>query len=673
MFATQRLIGLVSLAIFMPVCALAAQSKTAPADLPGGVLMSGTADQFSAACTTDLDKARAALSQLKAMTAPRKTMPALHLLDNARLAISAATGRSDVVQKVHPDEAMRKAGEKCGQDAAALTTELGLDRGVYDAIAALDVSKADGATRYMVKQTLSEFRRAGVDRDAPTRVRIAALNAELTKTTQEFSRNIAQGARTATITPAELDGLPDDYKKAHAPAADGQITLNTSYPDYFPFMEYAKSAAARERMYRIYNQRAYPENMDVLKRMLTQRYELANLLGYKNWADYSTENYMIGNAANVADFIARITDASAARMQADYAELLAVAKADNPAATEVQPWDRPYYAERLKATKYRFDSQSMRPYFAYTRVKQGMFDIIGQMYGVKFRPVPAARVWHPSVEAFDVVEGKKTLGRIYLDMSPRAKKYSHAENNYLNLGRGGSDLPEIVLICNFPDPALGPALMDHGDVRTLFHEFGHTVHLIFAGQQKWANYNYQWDFIEAPSQMFEEWTMTPSTVQLFAKHYQTGETIPLDLVKQLRRVEEVGKGLNVRRQMSLAALSLGLYKRDPKDLDTDQMVKTVTEQYTPGRYVPDTHMQTAFGHLDAYSANYYTYMWSLVIAKDILTRFQQQGLMNPAVAHKYRRTMLDPGASKPAAELVSDFLGRPYRFDAYKRWLDQTQ
>jgi thimet oligopeptidase len=657
---------------FALACSFSIVAQEKPA-FPGAAILTGTADQFNAACKADLDKARAESARLKSMKTPRNTTAALQAFDNANLDISFAAQRSELAQEVSPDEAMRNAAEKCGQDASALGTEISLDRGVYDAIVALDLAKADDATKYLVKQTLSDFRRAGVDRDDATRAHVKALNDELTKIGQDFNKNIAKGVRTATFSPEELDGLPDDYKKAHVPGADGKIVLNTSYPDYIPFMKYAKSSAARERFYRAYNQRAYPENMDVLDRMVAKRYELATLLGYKNWADYATENKMIGNAQNASDFIAKITAAAEPRMKADYDELLEVAKSVDPAATDIKPWDSAYYNERLLATKYSFDSQSVRPYFEYTRVKDGLFQIVSKMYGVELRPAKDAKVWHSSVEAYDIYDGKKLLGRIYLDMFPRANKFSHAANFFLTPGRAGTYLPEAALVCNFSDPSKGPALMEKSDVTTFFHEFGHTVHLIFAGQPKWSGYSFQWDFIEAPSQMFEEWTNTPSTLQLFAKHYQTGEPIPAELVKRLRRAQEVGKGLGVRRQMSLAALSLNLYDRSPKDLNTDEMTQMVIEKYTPFKYVPGTHFQTAFGHLEGYSAFYYTYMWSLVIARDILTEFEKDGLMNPAVAMKYRKDILEPGASKPAAELVTKFLNRPYNFDAYKHWLDTTE
>jgi thimet oligopeptidase len=648
-------------------------AQTSSHSFPGGALMAGNADQFTAYCKTELDAANASIAKLKAMPKPRNTMAALKALDDANLALTNAGYRSGLAEQVEPDEAYRNAAGKCEQDASNLGTKISLDREVYDAIAGLDISKVDTATKYLVKQTLSEFRRSGVDRDDATRAKVQQLNDELTKIGQDFDRNISSGMRKAAFTPEELDGLPADFIKAHPAGPDGKITLETTYPNYGPFMKYAKSSEARHRFYIAYNQRAYPENIAVLKSLLDKRYELATLLGYKNWADYVTENKMIGSGKNAADFIQKITDASGARMKSDYAELLEVAKQDNPSATSINPWDSSYYAEKLRNTKYQFDSQSVRPYFEYARVKDGLFGIVSKMYGIQFKKATDAKVWHPSVEAYDVWDGQKLLGRIYLDMFPRANKYSHAANFFVTQGRAGTELQETALVCNFPDPAQGPALMEQRDVNTFFHEFGHTIHSLFSGQPKWASYNYQWDFIEAPSQMFEEWTENPTTLQLFAKHYQTGEVIPTDLVKKLKRSLQVGKGLGVRGQMSLAALSLDLHDRDPKDVDSDQMTKYVTEKYTPYPYVDGTHFQTAFTHLNGYSAIYYTYMWSLVIAKDLLTEFQKDGLMNPAVAMKYRKDVLEPGPSAPAGELITKFLGRPYNFKAYETWLNQTE
>lgn len=655
-----------------PSSSQASSSSRSTSAWPGAVEMTSTPEKFTAGCSADLDKAKAKVAALKALKSNRDAGKALQLLDDANLALSAAGARSGLAYQVQPDKTMREVAEKCTQEVSSLATEISLDRGVYDAIKNVDPAKLDAGTKYLYEQTMLQFKLAGVDKDDATRARIKELNDELTKIGQDFNRNIAAGQRTAEFTPAELEGLPDDYIKAHPPK-DGKVTLKTTYPEYFPFMKYAKSPEARERFYRVYNNRAYPENIAVLDKLLAKRYELATLLGFKQWAQYATVDKMIENDTNVANFIQKITDAADARMKKDYDALLAIYREEHPNATKVEPWDAAYLTEKLKMRKYKFDSQAARPYFEYNTVRDGLLGIASKMYGVEFRKDPNAKVWHPDVEAYDVVDKGTVLGRIYLDMFPRDNKYSHAANFGLTPGRKGTSLPESVLVCNFPKPTGdAPALMEHADVVTYFHEFGHLVHSIFSGyNSKWSGYNYQWDFIEAPSQMFEEWTLTPSTLQLFAKHYQTGQPIPADLVNKIRQAKDVTKGLDVRRQMSLAAISLNYYNRDPKEVDTTKMMAELVEKYTPYKYVPGTHFQTAFGHLDGYSAIYYTYMWSLVIARDLLTQFEKNGMMDAKTAMSYRRNILEPGPSKPAAQLVQGFLGRPYNFDAYQRWLNE--
>jgi thimet oligopeptidase len=327
----------------------------------------------------------------------------------------------------------------------------------------------------------------------------------------------------------------------------------------------------------------------------------------------------------------------------------------------------------VKAEQYGFDSQSVRPYFEYGRVKDGVLTATGRLFGISYRRVDAP-VWHSEVEAFEVAEDGRTLGRIYLDMHPRDGKYKHYAQFTLSSGQRDVRLPEGVLVCNFPRPARGaPALMEHGDVKTFFHEFGHLLHHVLGGHTRWAAHSgvaTEWDFVEAPSQMLEEWVWDPGVLATFATHVETGEPIPAALVRRMKAADEYGKGLMVRQQMFYAATSLELHRRPPDGLDTTALVAEMQERYTPFRHVEGTYFHESFGHLDGYSAIYYTYMWSLVIAKDLFGPFREAGLMDAAVARRYRQAILEAGGSKPAAELVEDFLGRPHSFAAYEQWLN---
>jgi len=633
----------------------------------------GSPEDFEQGCRRDMDRARAEAARATAL-ARKDGASALRAFDAAFAALGEAASRASLARNVHPDPRLRDAAERSEQEVDALSTELSLDRGLHDALASIDVSGEDAATRYYVEKALRDFRRAGVDRDEPTRARVRALREELVRIGQEFGRNIKDDVRKVELDPAELDGLPEDWRRAHPPGPGGKVTVTTDNVDYVPFMTYARSERAREALWRLYRLRGHPRNLDVLSRMLARRAELARLLGYPSWAAYVTEDKMIGTERAAAEFIEKIAAAAGARMERDHAQLLERKRRDVPGAERVEPWDSAWLQERVKAEQYGFDSQSVRPYFEYGRVKDGVLDVSARLFGFAYRRVPDAAVWHPEVEAYDVVEGDSLLGRVYLDMHPREGKYKHYAQFTLASGQAGVRLPEGVLVCNFPRPAEGaPALMEHGDVKTFFHEFGHLLHHVLGGRTRWAGQSgvaTEWDFVEAPSQMLEEWVWDPGVLAGFARHVETGAPIPAELVQRMKAADEYGKGLMVRQQMFYAATSLELHRRDPDGLDTTALVAELQARYTPFRHVDGTYFQVSFGHLDGYSAIYYTYMWSLVIAKDLFGPFRRAGLMDPAPAQRYRKAVLEPGGSKPAAELVKDFLGRPHAFEAYEAWLN---
>ena len=650
-------------------------SSAAVAHIGASRLLVTTPQAFRDTCQADIVKAKHAADRFKQGAATRDPLEALDDYDTAVALVADGLSRSGLARSVHPDEAMRTAAAACESDFEKANTELTLDRAIFERLAALRIGpgQADAATLHYVTRLLRDFRRAGVDKDEPTRARIKALRDELVTLGQQFDDNIANDVRRLELDVADLDGLPDDFKRGHPAGPNGKVTLTTNNTDYQPFMTYSRSESGREAMWKLYRQRAHPQNGPVLARMLVVRRELANLLGFPTWADYITGDKMIGTRQNVADFIDRIVAASEKRMQADYASLVARRRRDKPDATRVDAWDGSYYQEKVKAEQYQFDSQTVRPYFEYSRVKQGVLDVTSRMFGLTYRPARDAAVWHADVEAYDVLEGETLLGRIYLDMFPRDNKYKHYAQFSLTGGKRDRMLPEGVLVCNFPKPGAQPALMQHSDVETLFHEFGHLLHHVLGGRTRWAGIAgvaTEWDFVEAPSQMLEEWVWTPETLQIFATHHQTGEPIPADLVRRMRAADEFGKGLTVRQQMFYASISLQLHARDPQGLDLRSLVSELQQALTPYAFVDGTYFEESFTHLNGYSAVYYTYMWSLVIAKDLFTVFNRAGLLNREAARQYRTHVLEPGGSAPAADLARSFLARPYSFKAFEDWLE---
>jgi len=640
--------------------------------------ISGPGSGLTAACKAAMERARTGLEAVKTAPAPRDTAATLTAYDDALAAVNDAAAQAELARKGSPDPEMRKAAEDCDRQLQAMFTAINQDRPLYEALSSLDLSGQDTTTRWWMTRDLLEFRRAGVDRDDATREKVRALADELVTIGQEFDRNIPADVRRVAFSPSDLAGLPADYLAAHPAGPDGKIVLTTDYPDYFPVRSYAKKASTREAMWRAFMTRAAPQNIAVLERMLVKRQELARTLGYANWADYITENKMIRTGKAASDFIERITTASGDRAAKEKQLLLERKRKDVRGAKGLDPWDIVYYVDRVKAERYRFDAQQARPYFEAGRVFQGVLDVSGKLFDISYRPVENAVVWHQDVRTFDVIAGPsfgeragKSLGRIYLDLHPREGKYKHAAQFTVISGQAGHRLPEGALLCNFPRPG---GLMEYDDVRTLFHEFGHLVHHVLGGHTRWAansGVRTEWDFVEAPSQMLEEWVRDPGVLQSFAKQVKTGRPIPTKMVEQLRTALEFGKGLEVRRQMFLAATSLHLHDREAQGIDSTALVAESMEKYWTFPYVKDTYPQTSFGHLNGYSAIYYTYMWSLVIAKDLFTPFASKGVFDRETANRYRDRVLAMGGGKPAADLVSDFLGRPYDFKAYEAWLDR--
>jgi thimet oligopeptidase len=656
--------------------AAALAAPTDPPDTENQPFWSGHPDAptFERAVDARLDRARDLLARLAGVKGQRTVTNTLVPYDRLMRELDRAASATGLIQKVHPDSAVREAADRGDRKVSALATEISLDRRVFDAVGAMDLSGADSVTRHYVGRILRDFRLAGVDRDSATRARIKALREELVVIGQEFDRNISNDVRTVEVgSAAELAGLPDDYIAAHSPGPDGRIRITTEYPDVFPVFTYARSDELRRRLRTEFDNRAYPANLAVLDRMIARRHELARLLGFESWADYALADKMTGSAANASAFIDRVAAASGEAAEREYQTLLSRKRQDDPAATGINRWEVAYLRELVRRSDYDFDSQKVRPYFPYQRVRQGVLDLSARLFGVTFRRMKDPPVWDPSVEGWEMYEGGKLAGRFYLDMHPRPGKYGHAAHFRIRTGTTDGALPESALVCNFSggDPE-EPGLMDHGEVETFLHEFGHLMHSLLA-RQRWngvSGVRTEWDFVEAPSQMLEEWSWDPRVLAGFARHYETGEPIPTALVEQLDRATRFGRALDVRTQMTYARISLSLYDRAPAKVNTDSIVDAVTKAYQPIPPMPGTHMQASFTHLNGYSAYYYTYMWSLVIAKDLFSRFDRSDMLATEPALRYRRQILERGGSAPAAQLVEEFLGRPFSFEAWRRWLE---
>jgi thimet oligopeptidase len=515
------------------------QSELQPAFYSGitdGASLERTVEQH-------LTRVDALLSEILKVEGARTAANTLQPYDRIGNELSSAGALATVMARLHPDSQFRSTAEALARKVSARGTDLGLHPELYAALRAVPMTALLPAAKHLLEKELRDFRLNGADGPESVRARVKQLRDELQATAQEFSRNLLNGQRTIVASSAEAEGLPADFVSARADAT-GAVRLTTDDVDVQPVLMYARSAALRERLQRERWRVATPANVQTLSRMIALRHQLAATLGFPNWAEYHAQTRMANSRAAVATFIERVTTAARPAAQREYAGLLHRKQQDDPAATAIYPWDRTYYSELVRRASYNFDSQTVRPYLPYDRVRTGVLDIASRLFDVQFRAA-VLPTWHPDVETFEVRRGDRLLGRIYLDVHPRAQKAnSGASVSNVRSGLAPVQIPEIVLTASVPGGANDrPGLMTHDQVRTLFHEFGHLIHGIVGGQGAWSGLNgfgIEPDAVEAPSTMLEEWIWDPATLATFARHYQTGEPIPSALVEQMRRAGDFG-------------------------------------------------------------------------------------------------------------------------------------
>jgi len=594
--------------------------------------------------------------------------------DKAIEQLNLAGAQAGVLNSVASDKAVRDQAQDEAQRVSMAGSALSLNRAVYDALSAIDLEGASAATKHFVQRTLLGYRLSGVDKDQATRDHLQSLHEKASLLSLEFSRNIQEGGKSIEATEAELDGLPPDYLARHPANEEGHVTITTDQPDMQPVMTFATSAALRERMFLAYNTRAYPANQQKLLDLLATRQEIATVLGFRSWADLATADQMMGSAANVRTFLAKLDEASLDGARREHELILNFARTRQPELKEIDITSRAYWYELFRRSAFDFDSQSVRPYFPYAQVEAGVLETAARLFKIEFRRSTAA-AWHPDVSVFDVHEGDRCVGRFYLDMHPRDGKDKWFSAAPIVTGSRGRALPEAALICNFPNgDDKDPGLLQYNDVVTYFHEFGHLMHAILGGQTEWAGlsgFATEGDFIEVPSQMLEEFFRDEKLLQAFAKHYETGEVLPSETIKKMKLAGAFGRADWVRSQLYYTTLSLDLHDQNPAGLDLDATTKRLYQSLQPWKWLDGNRMYASFGHLTGYSSNYYTYAFDKVIALDFFAQFDTADLLGCDAGSRYRKSVLEQGGSKPGREMVRDFLGRDEEFSAFSDWLNE--
>ncbi len=614
------------------------------------------ADALTQSCDRVLEIARGDYGSLGTLPLPQaNTRTVLQSWDIYAARLENVLGPVYIQTYTHPDKAVRDAGEACIVKITALQTELFQNPELYQRVLSINATdKIDGKLR---QDLLDAFEDTGVNLPADKRKRAKAILDRIQQLDQEFNRNLRENKTRLTFSPDEQQGLPDSYLQGHSRMEDGSIEVGFDYPDYIPFMRYASDAAARERYYRAFSNRGGERNLEILDEIVQLRLEFAELQGLDSYAELVTRRKMVGDPDTVLDFLDEVEDvvtdveereiATLARLKADHL-LMPFDEA------ELKPWDKEFYLERLRKQQYNIDQQSLRAYFPTSATLDWILGMSSELYGIQFQKAKAP-VWHEDVLYYQVKDSDsgETIGALYLDLYPREGKYGHAAafpvyGSSTRLNRK----PVTALVMNFNRKGL-----TQNEVETFLHEFGHALHGILSNTRyvSHAGTQVERDFVEAPSQMYEAWARSPDTLALMARHCTDCPTIDEDLANRLDAARLLGQGLLYARQWLYASFDMELAGDDPESaLETWQDM----EGDTALGYVDGTQFPGSFAHIvGGYAAGYYGYMWSEVIALDMLSPFGGK-LMNRAAGHAFRDKILSRGAEVPASEMVRDFLGR---------------
>jgi thimet oligopeptidase len=584
---------------------------------------------------------------------------------------------------VSTDAKIREAGDSLEVKTNRWGIKTAAREDLYKALKAAvanDPPKSDVDKRLVEKMTL-DFELNGLSLPKEKREQVIALKQRIADLGTTFDTNLNEAQDSLLLTKDELVGMPQNYIDRLDKAADGRYKVTVSYPDFYPFMQNSTNAAARAQLEMKFSNRAQAANLPILKEALGLRQQLADVMGYKTFADYATVDRMAKNPTAVMTFLDGLADKLRPYRDSDIANLTALKKSsEGAAAGAVTIADWRYYDNQLKKTKYSIDNEEIRQYFPLDVVTSGLMSTYQKLFDVKFEEIKPANAWHEDVQLFKVSDAKsgQLIGHFYLDLFPRPNKYGHAAAWSLvkgaTLPNGKYQTPVSAMVCNFTKPtATDPSLLGHDEVETFFHEFGHVMHnlLTQAPYSYFSGTSVYQDFVEAPSQMLENWVWNADVLQSLSGHYKDhSKKLPKDLLDRMIAAKNLDNGLKYSRQVFFALTDMK-YHTQPTANTTEVWHEGMKDIFG----IPaseGSHEEATFGHLFGYEAGYYSYLWSEVFAADMFSRFEKEGVMSPVTGRAYRDVILAPGGTKEPMVMLKEFLGREPNQEAFLRQIGLT-
>jgi oligopeptidase A len=628
-----------------------------------------TADDIANGTDRTLDEAKGILDDLVSQT-DRNFENTLMPIDRIGDLGAHAFAAYAFMGYVHPDAGVRKAGNEAQEKLFSFAVEMifrdDLNLAVNEYAATAEASTLAGEKKRFLDFVLRDLRRAGHSLDAETRASVKEKTQRLVELGVRFQNNIDEYQDFILVDHDDLDGLPRSFADGLTiDEESGKMKVTLDYPDLLPFMENGKRRDLREAMSRKSSNQAVEENRPILEEAIKLRNQIAQDFGMPSWSHYQLEERMAKNPEAVAAFYEDLLPALKAQGNQDLgvmAELLESEAADN----QMQVWDWRYFDTQQRKTDYGVDPFEVAAYFPLDAVLDGMFELVQSTFGITFEEQDASDAWHPDVRLFAMsdTESGDDLAHFYLDLFPREGKFGHAAEFPLILSRrledGSFQNPVCAMVANFTKPtATTPSLLQHSEVETLFHEFGHVLHQNLGRTEiaRFSGTNVEQDFVEAPSQIMQHWVWRAEVLKKFAQHHETGEPIPDTLVEKLVEARQLNIAIHQLRQLQFGWLDQQIHQPgDVKDLDA-ALVDAAAISLLP--HPEGTFSLASFGHLmGGYDSAYYGYMWSEVFGDDMFSVFEEKGATNPEVGMAYRKEVLEKGGSLDADEMLLNFLGR---------------
>ncbi len=577
---------------------------------------------------------------------------------------------SYIMSQVHPDSAIRAEGKASYEKLEPLGTDYYSDKKVYQQITAFSKTKeyaglADYRKKF-IDDLIIDFEQSGVGLSEENLEKMKTLNNEINKLTSDFTKNLNNHKDTLFIDEVGTNGLPENYKEAHR-VADNKYQIVINNASSRTFLANAKSEALRKKLYFKYGNIAADQNVVILEQLAAKRYKLAQVMGKASMANMILESRMAANPENVWNFLDDLFERSMEKGKRDYEEVKQIRNVylGTESTEDINVWDYNFYRNMLFKEKYQLDKEKIREYFSMDLCLDGMFKTYQKLLGLKFTEVRDGSLWHEEARMFEVRRENQLIGRFYLDLFPRPNKNTHAYQMTFAAGKAtnnGYQLPTSLLLTNFTRPTKDkPSLISHRELRTLYHEFGHVMNMMAYDGELAIQSQTKRDFVEAMSQIFENWIWDYDILSSFAKHYQTGEVLPKEVFDKMVASKNVGSGINTLLRVGLCYYDMTMYhKYDPqKPLSTIDIWKEVDKKrgFYP-TYVEGTHREASWIHINGYPVYYYGYLWSRVFAQDMFTNFEQNGLLDTETGKRYSKLIMANGSRRDINAVVTEFLGR---------------